>query len=502
MVDVWTGEEIFDFSYPMSMTGVAAADPRRALRYPVPATVAMVQWGRGARSTASFANEGYFDTATFGDAGGQLWVLRFNDPAILDASTKLATNWFGGRVFQMGGKGSTLLCTNEPFFYITANVSLPTDGTLRVLAGTGDRYNLLDQYGGTCGPDNIRACLQRGCTVTEVATSNSTTSPGVGNRQSGLSASNCTALTGTDALTSSASCPIVGNTKVAITSCPGSGSTARATTKDLQFTCTSATGGGGCVSTAAAPTAGTVLQLDDSSNVLTQLNKYYSVRVFELTGSRSVFATQAQAAAYDVARLTDSDLVAIDGASTNPTTLSDASGNGWVLSFNNAPTVSIAEVDYSVSRPDERVSSTSAVAANCTFWNTTQTVSAAAGRVGGNCFVSNCKQLNRRIHYLYGADVTTGGLCGLTDPVTLLPIRATKAVALVPPPAPQYTIFVNQKGQVQVGLTSVNTEIGAKNIQQGQAVDPATVLEMLDVPRSLHDCRHSDPAGASPTNCR
>jgi len=502
MVDVWTGEEIFDFSYPMSMTGVAAADPRRALRYPVPATVAMVQWGRGARSTASFANEGYFDTATFGDAGGQLWVLRFNDPAVLDASTKLATNWFGGRVFQMGGKGSTLLCTNEPFFYITANVSLPTDGTLRVLAGTGDRYNLLDQYGGTCGPDNIRACLQRGCTVAEVATSNATTSPGVGNRQSGLSASNCTTLTGTDALTSSTSCPIVGNTKVAITSCPGSGSTPRATTKDLQYTCTSATGGGGCVPTAAAPNTGTVLQLDDSSNVLTQLNKYYSVRVFELTGSRSVFATAAQAAAYDVARLTDSDLVAIDGASTNPTTLSDASGNGWVLSFNNAPTVSIGEVDYSVSRPDERVSSTSAVAANCTFWNTTQTVSAATGKVGGNCFVSSCKQLNRRVHYLYGADVTTGGLCGLTDPVTLLPIRATKAVALVPPPAPQYTIFVNQKGQVQVGLTSVNTEIGAKNIQQGQAVDPATVLEMLDVPRSLHDCRHSDPAGASPTNCK
>ena len=503
MVDVWTGEEIFDFSYPMSMTGVAAADPRRALRYPVPATVAMVQWGRGARSTASFANEGYFDTATFGDAGGQLWVLRFNDPAVLDASTKLATNWFGGRVFQMGGKGSTLLCTNEPFFYITANVSLPTDGTLRVLAGTGDRYNLLDQYGGTCGPDNIRACLQRGCTVTEAATSNSHDLPGRGQpseRPLRLELHGAHRHRRADLLRQ---LPDRRQHQGGHHRLPGNRLHRPRHHQGPPVHVHERHG-----RRRMRPDGGRAQRGHDPPARRLEQRAHAAQQVLLGPGLRA--HRQPIACSPPRRRRPPTTSPASPtptwwrstGRAPIPTTLSDASGNGWVLSFNNAPTVSIGEVDYSVSRPDERVSSTSAVAANCTFWNTTQTVSAAAGRVGGNCFVSNCKQLNRRIHYLYGADVTTGGLCGLTDPVTLLPVRATKAVALVPPPAPQYTIFVNQKGQVQVGLTSVNTEIGAKNIQQGQAVDPATVLEMLDVPRSLHDCRHSDPAGASPTNCK
>ncbi len=516
MVDVWTGSEIFDFSFPYDGSvscAASATDPRCALRYPVPATVAMVQWGQNLTNTASFANDGYFDTATFGDAGGQMWVLRFNDPAKLDAGTKLATNWFGGRLFQMGGIGAPLLCANEPFFYITANVSLSVTGSLRVLAGTGDRYNLLDPYGGTCGPDNIRACIQRGCTVTEAASSNGITVPGLGSRQSALAASSCSAFSASsDSLATATACPIVGKTDVAIVC--GSGNSAPRTTKDVQFTCSSGTGGAGCAPTAGTtPSTGSPLALNDSSNVLlTYLNKYYALSAFGpvdgLTTARNakriLFTTAQQATDYDAARLTDSDLVSIDGADSNtsPTQLATSTSAGWALVFNHAPTVTITGIDYTVTRPDERVSSTSALAANCTYWNTSQPVVATATTAGGNCAVSNCKQVNRRVHYMYGADVTTGGTCGLVDPSTLLPIRSTKAVALVPPPAPQYTVFINQKGQVQVGMTSVNTEIGARNVSQGSPVDPANVLEFLDVPRSLHDCRHSSATGTGPTNCR
>ncbi len=276
-------------------------------------------------------------------------------------------------------------------------------------------------------------------------------------------------------------------------------------TKDVQFACAGGTTGGGLTGYGCAPASGTsptygsTLQLDDASNPISQLNKFFSIRLFTLTGDRQVFATPEAAARYDAARLVDTDLVAIDGADAAPTNLSNVAGNGWALSFDHATSVTIDDTIYTVSRPDERVSSTSAVAANCVLWNTTQTTSAVtAGSVKG-CFVSNCKQLNRRIHYLYGADVTTGGLCTLTPDATL--VRSTAAVALVPPPAPQYTIFINQKGQVQVGLSSVNTEIGAKNVQAGGVIDPATTLEFLDVPRRLHDCRHSPAAGTSPA-CR
>ena len=490
MVDVWTGKEIFDFSYPTSSTGISGSDPRWGLRYPVPATVAMIQWGKASRNLASFANDGYFDTATFGDAGGQVWVLRFNDPAILDSSTKLATNWLGARAFQMGGRGNPLLCSNEPFFYISANVALPTDGTLRFLAGTGDRYNLLDQFGGACGPDNLRACVQRGCTITLAGTSNRLTVADLGDRQSGLAATSCNTPTFSDSLGTSATCSIAGKGKVVI-SCV-SGGNAKTTTKDMQVACAGGASGYGCAATTVIP--GSTLALDDANKVISQINKFASIRIFELTGKRALFTTATQAIAYDGARLVDSDLVQIDGASTSPTTLSGVGDNGWVLNFNHTPTVTIDTVAYTVSRPDERVSSPSAVAANCVLWNTTQTTTAATAT--GNCFVSNCKQLNRRIHYLYAADVTTGGLCALT--ADGLPVRFVPAVALVPPPAPQYTVFINQKGQVQVGMTSVNTEIGAKNVSAGGVVDPASTIEFLDVPRRLHDCRHSPAAEPSP----
>ena len=43
----------------------------------------MVMWGKQARRPSlGFENDGYFDTATFGDIGGQLWVLRFNRPGV------------------------------------------------------------------------------------------------------------------------------------------------------------------------------------------------------------------------------------------------------------------------------------------------------------------------------------------------------------------------------------------------------------------------------------
>ena len=45
MVDVWSGEEIFDFSFPGSGSTVASDDPRRNLKFPVPGVVGMTGWG-------------------------------------------------------------------------------------------------------------------------------------------------------------------------------------------------------------------------------------------------------------------------------------------------------------------------------------------------------------------------------------------------------------------------------------------------------------------------
>jgi type IV pilus assembly protein PilY1 len=489
MVDVWTGKELLDFSLPTSGAAVPASDPRWQLKFPVPATVSMVMWGKAAKNVAADPNQGFFDTATFGDAGGQLWVLRFNDPGVLDPTTGKATNWFGARAFQMGGVGAPTMCTAEPFFYIAANVAITNDGTLRTLAGTGDRYNLIDTNGGQCGPDNIRACQQMGCRVTEVATGNRVTAGSAGDRQAALSATACGGPAWTEPdIASSSTCGPTGRVNVVIDSCPGA--TTATTTKNIQLGCTGDARGYGCTVPVSTPASNLSVQ-----NAITQINKFFSVRIFELTGKRGLFSTLAGAADYDSARLTDSSLVQLDGAVATPTTLADQTSAGWVLNFDHATSVTVNGVAYTVNQVDERVSSTAAVAGNCVYWNTTQPTTAAASAT--KCDVSVCKQTNRRVHYLYGADVTTGAPCGLFD-ASGNAIRSVAAVALVPPAAPQYTVFVNQKGQVQVGMTAVNTEIGAKNTSAGAALDPATILESVEVPRRLHDCRHADPAGAAP----
>jgi type IV pilus assembly protein PilY1 len=488
MVDVWSGREVFDFSLPAAGSTVPANDPRWQLKFPVPATVAMIMWGRSEKNLGASPTDGFYDTATFGDSGGQLWVLRFGEPGVLDAVTKKAGNWFGARVFQMGAVGAQAMCTNGPFFYIAANVALPTEGTLRVLAGTGDRYNLIDTNGGQCGPDNIRACLQLGCRVTMAEASNRTAAGSAGDRQAGLTATACGVPTlTTPAVAASATCGPTGKARLVIDNC---GSSSPTTTRDIQVTCAGSALGYGC--TVPTRTTGTNLSI---SGTITQINKFFSVRVFEQTGKRIIFTTKDGAADYDSARLTDSDLVQIDGASAAPAVLADAASNGWVLNFNHAAAVVVDGISYTVNRVDERVSSTAAVAGNCVYWNTTQTTSALAST--GKCDVSPCKQVNRRLHHFYGADVATGGLCGVFDSAGK-PLRNTTAVALVPPPAPQYTVFVNQKGQVQVGMTSVNTEIGAKSTAAGTAMDPATIVDTIDIPQRLHDCRHADPAGAPP----
>ncbi|HET9551913.1 MAG TPA: pilus assembly protein PilY [Anaeromyxobacteraceae bacterium] len=490
MVDVWTGKELLDFSLPTSGSSVPATDPRWQLKFPVPATVSMVMWGKAAKNVAADPNEGFFDTATFGDAGGQLWVVRFNDPGVVDSTTGKVGNWFGARAFQMGGVGAQAMCTAEPFFYIAANVAITSDGTLRTLAGTGDRYNLIDTNGGQCGPDNIRACQQLGCRVTLSSSGNRVTSGTAGDRQASLAATACGGPTLTEPdIAASSTCGPTGKVNVAIDACPGTTTT---TTKNIQLGCTGDARGYGCT----APVVSTGTNLTGLSGAISQINKFFSVRIFELTGKRGLFSTLAGAADYDSARLTDSSLVQLDGAVAAPTVLADSSSAGWALNFNHATSVVIDGVSYTINRVDERVSSTAAVAGSCVYWNTTQTTTGLAA--AGKCDVSQCKQVNRRIHYFYGADVTTGAPCGLFDS-SGTPIRSTAAVALVPPAAPQYTVFINQKGQVQVGMTSVNTEMGAKNTSAGAALDPATILESIDMPRRLHDCRHADPAGAAPS---
>lgn len=503
MVDAWTGREYFDFSYPYDGTDVQSDDPRWHLRYPVPATVGMVQWGPGPRreNGLGMANNLYFDLATFGDAGGQLWLVRFHDPGKLGASGRVE-NWFGGRVYQMGGRVAESLGYAHPFFYITSNTAMPNEYTYRVYAGTGDRYNLLDTNGGICGPDNLRACAQRGCTINVDVSGNYVSTPELGKTMGSqyevgrgdLSTSGGTAAGTAGQITSQA--------RVTVSACPSPSPNTGPTgfTKNVLVTCTpDAQGRWGCVPTQAD--YGENVILSDTSNAPVTRNWFHSLKVFDDVGDRAPFSTYEQAVAYDAARywirdaggtsITQVGGIAIMAASVeNPATSATATSPGWAIYFDHGAATGTVVADghvYPVSPLDERTSSVSAIGGSVVTWSSTQPALAAATSAG-SCFASKCTAEDRRVSYHYGAHPMTGGsvltnLAGAT-------VRANVSNTLVPAQADQSTVFVNRKGQVQVGLTVVNPEKGAASVPGSEATEAAKELGWIEISKETHACRH------------
>lgn len=503
-VDAWTGRELFDFSYPLDPAKVAADDPRLNLRFPVTAAVGGMAWGPewSQPNPAEDAHQYFFDTATFGDAGGQVWVLRFFDPAKLDLDGR-ATNWLGARAFQMGVQGAACkLCAGQPIFYLTNNYRLPGKRTYRVAFGTGDRYNLLDKNGGTCGPDNIRACVLRGCTVTMELGSNFIQAPGVGFAQRGMSQAACNAMSNTQADGSFATCTVDGKAKISVTACPG----ALSTTKEVSATCAEMADGYQCSSTTVS--AGDKVELDVAKYPINLGNWFLSLIVFEESGRRGIFWTPDEAKAYDAARIwvnqtgettftktASLHAMAATDNSTVPNGVTDVS-TGWAIYYDHGPIETIDIHDFNLAWQDERTSSGGGVGAGLITWNTTAPTLGEVTTRSGNCFVSKCTTTNRRIGYHYAADPVSG-LPVFTD-LSGNYVRSTASYLLVPSQADQRTVFVNQSGQVSIGLTSVNPEKGATNVGMSDPVDPTGDLGFVEVDEELHECRHADGVTTKP----
>lgn len=505
MLDVWTGQELLNFSRPADgSTAYPSTDPRWKLDAPVAGSIGPLAFGKTSRGDSAFpANGGFFDTATFGDANGALWTLRFNDPGKLANNGQgQATNWFGGRMFQFARSSTSALCTGrQPFFYVTANVPLySSNRMLRVLAGTGDRFNLLDQYGGTCGPDNIRACMLRGCTVNVPQASNSiTVNSLLGTASAGLSAAACSMTPETMASgTTGASCTSVGGkVEVDITNCANMDvSTVTATSKSYSVACSPSGSGATC-----APATGSSGDPLVQSIALNYTNWYVSVRAFDDTGARAPFTTLAQASAYDGARLTETDLTAIDGSSLTPA-VATADSAGWAMFFNHdgSFTDPTSGKTFNIAKADERTASPSSTPGDgCIYWNSVQPALLPKS--------SQCPctfQNTDRLSYFYGANVAAGGLClkngtvtgsGTSCSVANASARSVAGTTLTTPPAPQPTWFVNSSGQVSVGLTSIQVGSGATNVNSGLFNDAVRPVDWLPVTRSVEACRH---AGSTP----
>jgi len=492
MVDVWTGREIWDFSYPANPASVSSDDPRLALRYPIPAVVGMVAWGVNEKlPDVTLPRDNYFDTATFGDAGGQLWTLRFHVPAKLDTNG-LATNWFGARMFQMGGPTGCKLCSGQPFFYVTANAPTPADRVLRTYAGTGDRFALTENRGGTCGPFNLRACIMRGCTVTVTQASNLLSAPGPGYAQRGLSAVACNDLVNTQLDGGAASCTIDGKARIEIT-CPGG---LVGTPKDTAVSCTELADGYTCTKT--RDTKGSQLA---PAGVPPVGNWFFSLRAFD-GAAHPIFTTADEAKKYDAARYWITQNGAIRATSGIP--LVDATGltgsgtedgPGWAMFYNLPATLPVEGVTATVDWRDEKTSSGTTIQGNVVSWNTVippLTVSENTA-TSSSCRVSQCTQgTDRRINFAYAADGVTGAALGFVFDNTPTLKRSTSSFRLVPAQALQTTYFVDKQGKVQKAMVGVSPEQGAMSIAASDPEDPVTEGGSLIIDKELYECRYAD----------
>jgi type IV pilus assembly protein PilY1 len=518
MVDVWTGKPYWEFTYPESSGLIAADDPRMHLRYPVPATVGMTMWGPGSRreNGIGYANNGFFDTATFGDAGGQVWTLRFHAPGELDANGKV-TNWFGARAFQMGGQVTPTLGYAYPFFYLTANTALPDGYIYRAYIGSGDRFNLLDFGGGVCAPDNIRACAMRGCTVNVELAGNYATTPELGKRSGSQSEVAKGNLTTSSSTAIGAAGVIETRAKVIVSACPSPdpNNSPNGFTKDITVSCgRDPEGRWGCTPVVAG--TGNVLTLSNTSNAVTTRNWYFSMRIFDdAPQPRVPFATLAEAKTYDANRLWIRDVNGVISQGPYPggqfTIIRATDDNppapagdpktsaGWAIYFDHEPTIVADGHNYNVRAVDERTSSVSALY-GFVSWNTTQPATGEVTATNANCFASKCTAEDRsRVAYHYAAHPLTGGTV-LKDS-SGNSIRAHVGNTLVPSQGDQATVFVNRAGRVRVGLTVVNPEKGAGTTAVTGALDAVTELGWIEVPESVHACRHAETI-PDPAVCR
>jgi type IV pilus assembly protein PilY1 len=493
MVDAWTGDLVWEFSQ-RSASPLDPADPQRELRFPIAATVAMVPHGKENAQLAGVANADlrFFDTASVGDLGGQLWILRFYDPARLGGPKRTAQNWAGARLLQGGRVGCSTAAFGQPFFAITTSTVLTSDGSFRLLVGTGDRYNLLDTDGGTCGPDNLRACLLKGCTVKVDSTYALPESIGTSVASASATAAACFPMSAAEAGASGTCQTSNARVTVQITNCPNPEVPLDTSTRfDLGASCVPDGPSWACTAVPSTMDEGVKLRLLDPISLG---NRFYSLKVF--SSARPIFNDLTGAKRYDLARLTDTSptLVQIDASSLSPTPATPLH-DGWVRYFTNGADVTVDGTAFARIPVDERVVGGASLAGSRVFFNTLQPLKAKDTSGAGGCSASPCKPNRAQGSYLYGA-VISSGAPALTDDSGFNLIPPVFRPTPVPPKPPVDHIFVNPEGKVMRGLVSVPVGGPPTNLSVSGIEDPNLDFGWIDVDAVLHACRHEGNAAA------
>ncbi|HYH98797.1 pilus assembly protein PilY [Hyalangium sp.] len=462
IVDIRTGHTVWSFFHG---DGQSRSEH---LRYPIGAGLSVLDIGQ-ANNALSDADK-LFDSATVGDYGGQLWMVRMWKPGAWDSTKKQVNNWFAARSFRvanLAGRTGDPEALRAPFSYMTVNALQPDTGFLRTFVGTGDRENLLEKGTG-CRLSNPRACAVQGCGVNNTLT--------IERGGSTVYTTNATYqdfhYTAGSATPASAG-PACGGSRVTLTwNNDAANGCGNGNDGSLQYTCDGDSSSWSCRETANTWTALNYLQ-----SAAPYPQRYYGVWTYGGTDPLRRFNSDAEAAAYDGSLFTDANLVNVSNfngsgqVTSNPS--ASPSGKGWYLEYGVA---------------NERTGTTGTLISGCVLWSSFEP-SGSSGAV--------CSTTGTNVARLYQANFATGEAnCAqsfytqASDSWTRY--HQTSTVAAPAEPAMQVSIGgglisidTNQQGPGQQDTTRVHqTDEGVRSLYQ---------LE-LD-PRS-HECRHEGVATA------
>ena len=456
VLDAWTGQQVWRF-YRRDSSG--SSDPRNSIR-PIVAPVSLLDTN----------SDGLFDTAVVGDTGGQVWTLSLLNPGT-PGSNGLYNNWYGGRAFtQFSGQA---FYQRSPFFQRATAVVL-ANGAVRVYLGSGDRDHIKDANGGTCGLANLGACVRKNCSVAVSTNEYRVGAAPTGGTSGHYFGGNWTYTAGatqettswaSDNLTQGNVCSDVddGNLNTQIT-CGTNPAVNYASTIYCDWGA-GTDGGVECPSGTGRPIGA---QVAYTPSITPQFSYFYGFRLFD-TSSRAQFTSSSQANQYDNNALTETNLVnATDGGISSPT------DNGYYVVHANST--------------DEKTSSSALIVGGCVLWNTL-----VANPNNNLVGCGTTATLPPDTAYLYQAEATSGAVaCGQVGSATYNTTQRYAARnTYVAPEQPAMVISVNPTtGQVAYGGISIDPGAPPSAVTVGTG-DIAGMVHWLEVPRNLHDCRHS-----------
>lgn len=520
MVDVWTGKVLWRFSDDDFKASMGFGDGTSM--FPVAAGAALLDIGD--LSGSGLDMDGYFDTATWGDLGGNLWVARFHAPGIRGGEEEeegdgLVTNWFAARAFEERRRTDDLQGTlgRNEFFYMTANTFEPVTRTLRTFLGTANRERLMDQSA-KCGSDNLLGCCRAGCAVT----SSESESFGACAEQASFS---CTGgadgtyrLPATTTTCSSpVSCAAAPANKVSEAvnlsiTCPGAAVVARSGRVEVDVNGVSS--GAGYLPVGSFSVTGSFLPIPR--------NRFYGVWSYGKDPAKA-FTDAASAKVFDRNRFTD---VGYAGACTGPSggtcTLVDTTSSSTTLDpstgrVTNAclggATRCVADVNdagwfyqygdfcpLSSCNPappwnDEKTGSAANVILGCTLW-------AGFRPVGSSGDTDPCSgTLGVPVSYGYLANYVSGTptpSCGYVSPAGGVygVYRAGARTTIAPPSGGMVRVTVSPDGKVAYSTLSFDAGAPPGSKQLSVRSEIGEPVYWMEVSRSLHECRHVANSGA------